>query len=242
VRSDLDADGMLQILGVLTVSPSGRPAVTAAAPLVDIEPRVSLLVGLVFRPFAKRPVAPVAPSPSPNVPAPARTTRARLKGRAMAEDGVTPLAHAEVVVTPANGGEKQRTETDAEGRFESGELDPGDVTVEISAAGFAPLKKTVTLSETSPPIDVVVTHALPAGEVRGVVLDPGGKPIEATVRIEPGGVDATLGPDGRFRTDVQPGSYDVVIRAPGYVDQKRHITVERDGVVVVDIVLRRQSR
>jgi hypothetical protein len=160
----------------------------------------------------------------------------------VAEDGVTPLAHAEVTLTPALGGEKQQTKTDEDGRFESGDLLPGDVIVDISAPGFTPIKKTITISETSPPIDIVVSHALPAGEVRGVVLDLGGKPIMATVRIDPGGVDVPLGPDGRFRTDVQPGSYDVIIRAPGYVDQKRHITVERDGVVLVDILLRKESR
>lgn len=243
VRSTLDADGKLQILGALTVSPSGRPTITATSPLVDIEPRVSVLVALVLRPFAKRAVAPavVLPAPTPEA-APARPARTRLKGRAVAEDGVTPLAHAEVTLTPAKGGEKQQTRTDEDGRFESGDLEPGDVTVDISAPGFTPIKKTLTISDTSPPIDIVVPHTLPAGEVRGIVLDVAGKPIMATVRIDPGGADVPLGPDGRFRTDVQPGSYDVIIRAPGYADQKRHITVERDGVVLVDILLRKEAR
>jgi hypothetical protein len=160
----------------------------------------------------------------------------------VAEDGTTPLAHAQVTITPVDGTPKQTIETDDDGRFESGELAPGEVTLDITATGFTPVKKTVTVGGTSPSLDVVMAHALPAGEVRGVVRDLAGKPVKATVRVEPGGVDVALGADGRFRTDVQPGRYDVVIRAPGYVDQKRHITVERDGVVLVDILLRKEGR
>jgi len=256
VRSALDSDGKLELLGALTVSPSGRPTIEHVTPLIDIEPRVSVLLGLVFRPFAKRAVAsaviaPVVTGPEPTTLPPAAVAHARLKGRAVADDGVTPLAHALVVATPAGGGEKQQAETDGDGRFETGELEVGDVSLEITAPGFQPLKRIVTLSGTPAPFEVVVKHNLPAGEVRGVVRDLAGKPLKATVRIVPGAaaasatsapVDVPLGNDGRFRTDVQPGSYDVVIRAPGYVDQKRHITVERDGVIMVDIELRKQSR
>lgn len=255
VRAGLDADGELQLLGAVTVSPSERPALTSAV-LVDVEPLVGVTLGLVFRPFARRPAPPVVivPPPAPEVPAPPVVVvpaRARLTGRAVAEDGVTPLAHAKVVVTPASGAEKQETETAADGRFETGELDAGDVTVDISAPGFTPIKKTVRLSGTPEPLDVVVKRALPEGEVRGVVRDLGGQPIMAAVRIDaavaasgspPTGKDVTVQPDGTFRADVQPGAYVVVIRAPGYADQKRRVTVERDGVIMVNVELRKQAR
>jgi hypothetical protein len=244
VRGTLDADGKLQVLGVVTASPSGRPTVTEAAPLVDIEPRVSLLVGLVLRPFAKRAVlpgavtAPAGPAPAPEVVA----THGRLKGRAMTEDGVTPLVHARVVVTPRGGGEKQETETDEQGRFETGDMAVGEASVEITAPGWKPITKTVTISGSPQPLDVAAARALPAGEVRGVVRDFGGKPVKGTVRIDPGGVTAVIGADGRFRAEVQPGAYDVVIHSPGYVDQTRHVTVERDAVVLLNVELRGQTR
>ncbi len=254
VRAGIDADGKLQILGAITVSPSERP--TATTPLlVDVEPLVSVTLGLVYRPFARRPVSPVTitPPPSPELlpPPVAVPTRARLMGRAVTEDGVTPLPHAKVVVTPASGAGTQETETGADGRFETGELDVGDVTVDISAPGFTPIKKTFALSGTPQPFDVVVKRALPEGEVRGVVRDLGGRPIKATVRIEAGvaakggalsGKDVTVQADGTFHTDVLPGAYDVIIHAPGYADQKRHVTVERDGVIMVNIELRKQGR
>jgi hypothetical protein len=249
-RGALDADGKVQLEGFLTVSPSGRPTVAPTAPLVDIEPRVSLLVGVVIRPFATRPVAPapvVGPEAVGAVPA-GGPTRVRLRGHATAEDGKTPLAHAHVVVTritpagapPATDAEKQETDADADGRFETGELPVGDVKVVITAPGFKPVEKTVTLSATPEAVEVTATHALPAGEVRGVVRDLGGRPVKATVRVEPVGVDVTVAADGTFRTDVQPGSYDVIIRAPGYADQKRHVTIERDAVFLLNVELRKK--
>ena len=104
-RATLDVDGKLQFLLVVTTSPSGRPTVSATAPLVDVEPRVTALVGLVFRPFAERPPPPVpvvGPPPPPGGPgSQLPAARVTLAGRALSEDGHTPLVHAQVVVTRA---------------------------------------------------------------------------------------------------------------------------------------------
>ncbi len=245
-RATLDVDGKLQFLLVVTTSPSGRPTVSATAPLVDVEPRVTALVGLVFRPFAERPPPPVpvvGPPPPPGGPgSQLPAARVTLAGRALSEDGHTPLVHAQVVVTRAGTSEKQETQTDEQGRFAVDGLEPGEVTVTISATRYQPVKKTVTISGTPAPLDILAPHALPAGEVRGVVRDLAGKPVKATVRLEPGGVEVPVAPDGTFRSDVQPGAYDVVIRAPGYADQKRHVNVERDAVILLNVELRRQAR
>ncbi len=242
-RYVLDGNGKLQAQVVLTACPSGRPTVTPAAPLVDIEPRVTALVGLVFRPFAERPApATEVVSPASGPAAPPTPTRARFSGRAIAEDGRAPLAHAHVVVTPESGADKQETDTDADGRFETGDLDYGPVTVVITAPGYKPVTKTVVISGTPTPFEVSAAHALPAGEVRGVVRDLTGKPLRATIRIEPGGVDVALAADGTFHSDVQPGAYDVIIHAPGYIDQKRHVVVERDAVVLLNVDMRKPSR
>jgi Carboxypeptidase regulatory-like domain len=240
-RYVVDDDGKLQLQATLTVSPSGRPAVSPTAPLVDIEPRVSAIVGVVVRPFAHRPndSAPVAPLPTP-LPPPL-PARAKLTGHALAEDGRTALAHAHVVVTPASGGDKQETDTDQDGRFETGDVDVGEATLVITAPGFQTVTKTVTVAATPSPVEVLVARALPAGEVRGVVRDLAGKPLQAHVRIEPGGVEVTVGADGTFHKEVQPGTYDVAIHVSGYADQKRHIVVERDAVVLLNVELRRQG-
>jgi hypothetical protein len=114
------------------------------------------------------------------------------------------------------------------------------VDVAISATGFTTIHETVTLTGTSAALEVVATRALPPGEVRGVVRDFAGKPVAATVSLEPGGVKATVAPDGTFHVDVRPGAYDVIIRAPGCVDQKRHVSVEQDAVIMLNVELRKQ--
>ena len=61
----------------------------------------------------------------------------------------------------------------------------------------------------------------------------------ARIRIEPLGIDVALAPDGTFQANVVPGTYDVVIHADGYVDQKRRVVVERDGVTMLNVELRK---
>jgi hypothetical protein len=245
-RYQLDANGKVQLEGILTVSPSGRPTVSATAPLVDIEPRVSLLFGIIVRPFAEAPPpesgVPASSEPPVSTPAPPpAATRAKVAGRALTEDGHGPLAHAHVVVTGENG-VKQETDTDQDGRFETGEMDFGPVTVVITGTGYKPVTKTLVVSATPAPLDIRAAPALPEGEVRVVVHDLTGKPPAACrVRLEPGGVEVSLGPDGMFHADVLPGTYDVLIRAPGYTDQKRHIVVDRDAVVLLNVEMRRRG-
>jgi hypothetical protein len=79
---------------------------------------------------------------------------------------------------------------------------------------------------------------LPPGQVRGLVRTLSGKPLRATVRIEPSGETATSGDDGSFRIDVAPGAYEIVVEAPGRAPQRRAIAVEQNGVTVINIELR----
>jgi uncharacterized membrane protein len=70
------------------------------------------------------------------------------------------------------------------------------------------------------------------------VRDFAGKPVVATVVIEPLGATATVRPDGGFEIEVKPGSYDVVITAKGYSPQRRKVTVEPQGVTLLNVDLR----
>jgi hypothetical protein len=47
-----------------------------------------------------------------------------------------------------------------------------------------------------------------------------------------------VGEGGRFEVDVPPGEYDVIVKATGYADQHRHVRVEANGVVVLDLDMR----
>jgi hypothetical protein len=242
-RYTLDRAGCWQLEAVATASPSERPEVAVGLPLVDIEPRVGGFVGLVVRPPVARPVSvPLPPPPPPPqvseplaAPPPERTV---LRGQVVSEDGKNPVAFARVTVQSGNGSPKE-VRSDERGHFEIDDLDVGPASVEVVADGFASATRTVTLSASPSELEVSIARALPSGQVRGLVRDFGGKPVAARIRIEPVGADVILDPDGTFQANVAPGTYEVIIHADGYVDQKRRVVVERDGVTMLNVELRR---
>ncbi len=198
---------------------------------------------MMARPWASKParlsvpppvaLAPVVPPQPASLP-----ERAKLRGHVVSEDGQAPVAAAHLVVR-SGGGAPRESRSDEQGHFEVDDLDVGPASVEVTADGFAPATRTITLSASTPDLDVSVAKALPSGQVRGLVRDFGGKPVGARIRIEPLGIDVALAPDGTFQANVAPGTYDVVIHADGYVDQKRHVVVERDGVTMLNVELRK---
>ena len=61
-----------------------------------------------------------------------------------------------------------------------------------------------------------------------------GKPLAAKIRIEPGGLEGQTDETGMFQIDVQPGEYDVEIESAGFATQRRHVKVDKQGVVVIN--------
>lgn len=57
--------------------------------------------------------------------------------------------------------------------------------------------------------------------------------------VEPGGRSTRVGEHGEFEVEVPPGSYTVIIEAAGHESQRRTVTVEQLGVVVLNVDLRR---
>jgi hypothetical protein len=263
VRASLDREGTWQVSVTGATSPSERPVIAAGSPLVDIEPRVSGFVALTVRPAPPAPPAPAAaiapePPPVPVAPPPPVVARALVRGRVVTDADHSPVPHAHLVVQTTGGTPKEAT-TDEQGQFEVDDLDPGAASIDVTAEGYAPVTRTVTLSVsavTPPPdatpapatdaagaaadaIEITLARALPSGQVRGLVRDFSGKPVGAQIRLEPIGVDAQVGTDGMFEVNVAPGAYDVVVHAAGYVDQRRHVSVERDGVTMMNVELRK---
>ena len=262
VRASLDREGTWQVSLTGATSPSERPVIAAGSPLVDIEPRVSGFVALTIRPAPPAPPAPTAaiasePPPVPLAPSPAPpppvVARALVRGRVVADADRSPVPHAHLAVQTTGGTPKEAT-TDEQGRFEVDDLDPGAMSIDVTAEGYAPVTRTLTLSaspvtptpapatdaaDAAGAIEITLAKALPSGQVRGLVRDFSGKPVAAQIRVEPVGVEAQVGADGMFEVNVAPGAYDVVVHAAGYVDQRRHVSVERDGVTMMNVELRK---
>jgi hypothetical protein len=155
------------------LSPSARPSLARNAPLVDLPPRITLLVGLLWSGPRTGQGERISPPPP-----------------------LTPAPPAAAPVAPA------------------------------------------------PPTEA----PLPTGQLRCVVRSFGGVGISAQLRIV-GAADsaapaaAAIAPlhsrDGTFTVELTPGSYEVSIEAERFVPQHRTITIEKNGVTLLNADLRR---
>ena len=138
--------------------------------MVDGEPRA---VTVPYRySFTLTPAKPEqAPPPPPKV--------GNLVGVISIAGTDIPLVGAEVVVTAADGTE-QRLVTDAQGRWELSELEPGKYRVRVAAAGYQPAENTEVLAAGE---EVTATYRL-APEVEGIEVTVRGQrpPREVTRR------------------------------------------------------------
>lgn len=209
------------------------PTAAPGEPLVPYEPRLSVIAGLHYR-FggAPAPARPEDPDGQPEAPRPGE-----IHGQVREAGGAAvPAATVEI----AAGDARRRATVSPEGAFHVEDVASGPVEVTVRAEGFEPVTRALTLAPgRAQELDIVLERALPPGQIRGFVRSFGGKPLPAALTIEPLGTSVTAGADGGFEIDVAPGEYEVVIRAPGYREQRRSVTVEEGGVLILNVDLRR---
>jgi hypothetical protein len=226
---------------IAEVSPSGRPALTPTDPLVPIEPRFSILLGLRYRlPFDAPPpeAAHEEANPDTTTPTPvvAETPKtAPFQIHLVTEEG-TPAPEATVAFKV--GEETKPAENKGNGVYAAASLPVSKVTVTVTAEGFAPLEETVDVpSAQTAPLDVTLKALAPAGQLRGLIRSFAGKGLGATIHVEPGGTEAKTDAQGSFTLDIAPGDYEVSIRATGFKEQKRKVHVDKNGVTVINAEL-----
>lgn len=167
----------LEILG--EVSPSRRPEVAGNLPLVPVEPRAAVWLGVRWNmPFSE---------------------------------------------PPAAGGSLEDPAADADAEAEA----PADAPAQVEQP-----TEPETPAEPEEP-------ALPPGQIRGLVRSFTGEPLQARVVVEPLGTEVQTDADGMFTVDVPPGQYEVRIQAPQHGEQVRRVTVEENGVTILNADLRR---
>jgi hypothetical protein len=221
------------------VSPSGRPPLGPDDPLVPIEPRFSITAGLGYRlPFdapakAKEQHEQEAPPVAPAVVAPAKTGELALR--------VTGQGGAKVTGCSAEiraGDQTDRVEAGDDGTFPPRTLPAGTVHLKLSADGFTPVERDVSIEPgKTQRLSVELAPAPPSGQLRGLVRSFNGRGLAASIHVEPIGVEAKADADGNFTIDVPPGNYEVVIRADHFKAQRRKVHVDQNGVTVLNAEL-----
>jgi hypothetical protein len=221
---------------------SARPAVGIDDPLLPVEPRFSVLVGMSYHWIdGQREAAPSAPD-QPRLPAhPALTppppALSSLEVRVTTLEGY-PLSDASVEIVDG----EQAIDVPHQ-QFENYRLEKipaGTTQLRVSAARLLPQTLSIQLVPGAPlVIDVQLAPAPPTGQVRGLVRSFSGTGLKARVRIEPLGKEIQTDAAGTFQLDVPPGSYEVVVEAAGHEVQRRRVEVPEDGVVILNADLLR---
>ncbi|MCG8419437.1 MAG: carboxypeptidase-like regulatory domain-containing protein [Proteobacteria bacterium] len=218
---------------LLEVNAADHPGAGPADPLVPFEPRISMHGGLFFH-FGgpARPGALSAPVPE--------TGPGSITGQILGRDDRA-IAGATVVV--AVGNDQRQMVSDAQGRFAVSDLSSGSVAISVQKFGYKGQLTALTLKpgeqrELSLRLAMRSEAQLPPAQLRGFVRSYGGRGVRATLRVEPIGVEVTTGDDGSFRIDLEPGTYEILVSASGYRQQRRPVAVRQGGVLIVNLDLK----
>jgi hypothetical protein len=204
------------------LSLSQRPDYDRVRPLLPVEPRLMLGVGLRFAAEPQRVVA----------AAPLRTD---LYGTTVDPEGA-PIANALLVLRIAGLNMAQRSATD--GTFHFDNLPRGEARLEVTGDEVQPLEQGIMLDQSEQTISISLKARIAGSQLRGLVRSFDGAPLPAQVRLLPEGTSVSADKDGRFVLELEPGSYQVEIECSGYRTQRRNVTVQKNGVTLLNVELR----
>jgi len=227
----------LALLASADVALSARPSALSGPTLVPIEPRFGGQLALTWnleRQEEPAPPAEASAPPPPPPPAPPPIARSAIHGRVVDEAGAG-LADIEVTLESARGTESVRTLAD--GRFEFANIEDGiEVRLRAEGPGFDAAQAALGPGAERE-AELVLYTAVPAGQVRGTVLDLNGRPVAAKITIDPGNSVLEVRPDGSFNIELAPGEYRLRAEHPDFAPQGRVIVVVERGVVILHIAL-----
>jgi hypothetical protein len=118
------------------------------------------------------------------------------------------------------------------------ELDDTGAELAVEVANKKPASATLTLAKGTNNVPrIALDPLLPPGQLRAVIINVGNsRPVPgATVQIEPGGVTATSGADGKFTVDLPPGHYRITVTAKGLAQQQLDVNIDPNGVAIKNI-------
>jgi hypothetical protein len=222
--------------GEIGVTLSSRPQLDGE--LVRVEPRIwaGVTLGVLL---GKKPEQVAAEEETPVTAAePTLAAKGELVIRVTDADAPMPGA----AVTVSMGEETLSSETDATGRARFRVMRGEPLTVSVSAQGCRPASNEVVLEQAHLEVPVAMERSLPEGEIKGKVRSLRGGPLKAQVEILNTGAVIQTQEDGTFLIDVPPGDYRLRISAEGHETQERSAQVERLGVTILVVDLRRTKK
>ena len=191
---------------MLEASPSGRPSMAAADPLVPVPPRLAVMAGLLV-PLGGQEARPL---PAHGRSAGDRRTGARAVGVRDPGRG-RPVAGRRDGGAGASLGDRPFAD-DGEGHFTLQDVAPGPATVVVRASGHEDSRTPVQLRPGEPgSVEVALVRKLPSGQIRGTVRSFQGRSIAATVQVtatdgQGAPVPQLRSEGGSFQLDVPPGA------------------------------------
>lgn len=163
----------------------------------------------------------------------------RIVGKVLDGPSGKPLGNAKVVFS---GKRPAILITDpARGDFETCPRKPGPVKLTVHKEGYQPQEKVILVTrEPEIPVTVEMQPAAgPAyGRIKGTVRSVAGIPLRALISIPARNLRfrATQG-TGEFERKLATGSFDVLISMPGYVTQRRKVTLGAGDVIILNVEL-----
>jgi hypothetical protein len=217
--------------------------------LIPYEPTITGGLGVQAR-FGERKSAETSHIVKNERPAPVTVVETADVSGSVHDDGGKPVIGAKVTIKLKN--TTGTAATDGKGAYTIAklpigktvdgktELDDTGAEITVEVANKKPSSATLMLAKGAnavPPI--ALEPLLPPGQLRAVIINIGtSRPVAgATVAIEPGGITATSGPDGKFTVDLPPGHYKLTVTARGLAKQQLDVNIEQNGVAIKNIEL-----
>lgn len=229
----------VQLELVLHSALSQRPRIAASDPLVPIEPRIALVLG-VRATFGTPKPKPPASAPSVRAPPPEPVHLASLSG-VLTDPTGAPVPEVTVKLLASDG--LLETISDAQGRYSFEQLHPGKAELRADASGFKSASWQVEINDADiklPP------RALEPGESTGMLrclvrsFESAALKADVSVRDARGKrvASGTTDSAGSVEFSLPPGEYRVMIEAAGYRGQRSQVRVDANEVAILNVDMR----
>ncbi|MDB4974249.1 MAG: hypothetical protein JWN48_2590 [Myxococcaceae bacterium] len=252
LRATLGARGFLNknLQGEVStvIALNGRPSLAPSAPLVPLEPRFLLNLGIRYGYDLSPPIVQAAPpshEPEPSSEPVVEPERfADVSGR-LVDGEAAPLPDVRIVLTQPPAAPRE-TVTDGEGRYKFERVPTGPAALEAAAPGFETQQWTIEVRpQMAPEEGRALVRKGNAGTLRILTRTFASEPLSAAIIVRDirgrKVLSEKANEQGLLEFELPPGRYIVMISAVGYRPHKREVQIERYGVAILNVDMREEK-